>query len=430
MNFSRIKIFGILISVIIVFAGCFPKMVNTSSNNKKVIRKENNPFIYKMHSEFAINRLSSGNIRLYIKLNLQEFMFARLKKSKELKGKVMLKYFIYKPDELQNIVDSADFSFDLKKQKGQNNAITYLPIKDVGLSEFYLKVITIDLLRRRGEQDFIYVNFDKENSRNNFFIQQKSNGAPYFRPYFRANQLFNIKYYKSVDSIFIKRFKNHSVIPAKPYMIEASLDLDLQHDTVFGVSGESKFEFSKTEKALYCLQVDTSNNTGLYLLNAGEDFPYVRKSEEMVLPLQYLCKTSEFKDLKNSSNKKLAVDRFWLKAGGNANRSRELIRIFYNRVLYANVYFTSYAEGWKTDRGMIYLLFGTPKFVKKQANKETWIYSDRYNQKVLQFVFNRKLSPYSDNVFVLERSADFQKFWREAVKSWRSGKVYTVFRTY
>ena len=148
----------------------------------------------------------------------------------------------------------------------------------------------------------------------------------------------------------------------------------------------------------------------------------------MVKPLVYLCSTEEFETLSNSANKKLSVDRFWLECGKNESRARELIRIYYNRTLYANIYFTSYTQGWKTDRGMIYLIFGPPKSVKKYPDKEIWIYSDRMQYKVLQFVFNRVKNPYTDNDYILERHIDFKKFWFASIKSWRAGKVYDVFQ--
>ena len=36
---------------------------------------------------------------------------------------------------------------------------------------------------------------------------------------------------------------------------------------------------------------------------------------------------------------------------------------YYRRVRFANEEFTQYKDGWKTDRGMIYILFGPPNQV-------------------------------------------------------------------
>ena len=39
-------------------------------------------------------------------------------------------------------------------------------------------------------------------------------------------------------------------------------------------------------------------------------------------------------------------------------RAKELIKNYYGRLQHANLFFTSYLEGWKTDRGMIFMIFG------------------------------------------------------------------------
>ena len=39
-------------------------------------------------------------------------------------------------------------------------------------------------------------------------------------------------------------------------------------------------------------------------------------------------------------------------------KAKSLIAIYYNRIQNANLHFTTFKEGWKTDRGMIYVVFG------------------------------------------------------------------------
>lgn len=425
---NKILIIAVVIASFNLIAGCFPRIVSNSSQQSQSIKLNHNPFIYKLHPEFSFSHLQGGSNRLYVKLNLLELMFAPLKSNRSLQGKVQIKYFIYKPDEFENIIDSATVMLEIKKRKGQTNAITYLPVNDNGMKEYYMKIITIDMLKRRAVKNYLYINYNLASSEQNFMVQLQKNGAPYFKPYFRNNQVFSIKYNNAADSIYVKHFPTNIPYPAPPYSLEPYIEPNMNYDTIYNVSGNTAIKFSETNRGLYYFQTDTVDNTGLSMLNCGVDFPYIKSSIDMLYPIKYLCKTQEFEELKNSTNKKLALDRFWLKCGGNMNRSRELIRIYYNRVLYANVYFTSFAEGWKTDRGMIYLIFGTPKQVKKAANKEIWIYSNRLNTKMLQFVFNRISSSYTDNNYILERSNDFRQFWMKAIKSWREGKVYIVFK--
>ncbi|MDF1548446.1 MAG: GWxTD domain-containing protein, partial [Bacteroidales bacterium] len=399
--------FGLL--VIMALSSCFP-VTTTSSIKKPNSGSIYNPFIYRLHPEYFVYNAKSQT-RLYTKIYFSELMFAPMGSNKSYEGKVKIEYNIYKPDNLSNYVDSASVIYEIKKRKGLNNAITYLNINDNGLEEYYLHIKTSDLLRQTTVEDFLFVNKKVPSAAQNFLISLKSTNHPYFKNYFRRDHVFSIIHNTPADSVFIRFYTNNLPLPFPPFSSMLRSKIDTESDSSWSVDGKNEFQFNEQKKGLYFIQTDTTDQFGLGLLNAGDDFPYLKTSESLVYPLEYLTSTAEFKELLSSSNKKLAVDKFWQGCGGNLNRARELIRIYYNRTLYANIYFTSFTEGWRTDRGMIYLMFGPPKAVKKTPEKETWIYSDRLNYKVLQFVFIRVSNPYSDNDFVLERNLDFKPFW-------------------
>jgi hypothetical protein len=119
------------------------------------------------------------------------------------------------------------------------------------------------------------------------------------------------------------------------------------------------------------------------------------------------------------------VDNFWLKLGNSVEKSRELIRIYYNRVVYSNLYFTSNKEGWKTDQGMIFILFGPPSRIRMTGNGERWYYFARRRTNPIEFRFDRKADIFSNQNMVWEKTTESQVFWNEAVRSWRNGKVYS-----
>ena len=81
----------------------------------------------------------------------------------------------------------------------------------------------------------------------------------------------------------------------------------------------------------------------------------------------------------NAEDKKLALDKFWLAKAGSEERGKELIRKYYNRVQDANNYFSSYTEGWRTDRGMISIIFGKPNVVTRTRREEIWSYGEEPN---------------------------------------------------
>ena len=148
--------------------------------------------------------------------------------------------------------------------------------------------------------------------------------------------------------------------------------------------------------------------------------------DQLVESLAYLTTSAEYETLKTATNKKLAVDNFWIERAGNLDKARELIRVYYNRVFFANFYFTSFKPGWKTDRGMIYIIYGPPQSVKVEPGREKWIYyKDNYTSTVT-FTFDHTPNAFSVDNFSLQRSDSYDTFWRSAVDTWRKGKIYLI----
>jgi GWxTD domain-containing protein len=134
---------------------------------------------------------------------------------------------------------------------------------------------------------------------------------------------------------------------------------------------------------------------------------------------------------------KMALDNFWIKIGGNVDKARELIRIYYMRVLYTNFYFSSYKEGWRSERGMIYIIYGPPDKVYKTPEGENWGYrkpviksswGGRYSvsEDYLFFNFKKDDNRYSDNDYYLSRNETLVTYWDKAIASWRKGVVFRL----
>ena len=91
------------------------------------------------------------------------------------------------------------------------------------------------------------------------------------------------------------------------------------------------------------------------------------------------------------TDKEKAFEQFWLKMAGTKERAKYVIAEYYKRVEKANVLFTSYKEGWKTDRGMLTIVMGMPNTVYKTTRGETWIYGSPHNMMMsLTFNFNKE----------------------------------------
>ena len=170
--------------------------------------------------------------------------------------------------------------------------------------------------------------------------------------------------------------------------------------------------------------MDTTKREGVTIYYFSDFFPEIKRAEDMIPPLRFITTKAEYDELTSSTNQKAAIEKFWVNCVGNQDKAREVIRKFYTRMHEANIFYTSYIEGWKTDRGMIYLIYGAPNSVYRTANTETWTYGEENNINSLQYSFTKVANPFTDNDYSLERSSVYKQSWYSSVDIWRQGKLY------
>jgi len=85
--------------------------------------------------------------------------------------------------------------------------------------------------------------------------------------------------------------------------------------------------------------------------------------------IRYIAEDADFKELKAAKTveeKQAALMAFWKKRDPNPNTPRnERMEEYYRRADYANKHFAHYIPGWKTDMGMVYMMFGPPNDVQR-----------------------------------------------------------------
>jgi GWxTD domain-containing protein len=182
--------------------------------------------------------------------------------------------------------------------------------------------------------------------------------------------------------------------------------------------------FSKKDCIFF--QIDTAHQQGVSILNKGEFYPKIVHSDQMLEPLQYVTNTFEYQNLSKQKNQKLAIDNFWLGKTDNIERSRELIRVYYNRIYFANYFFTSDREGWKTDRGMVYTIYGPPEAIFKTAQEEEWLYFRDSKSDPIKFVFRYQQNRFTMNDFRLSRPESNTAAWKDAQLRWQTGSIFYV----
>jgi GWxTD domain-containing protein len=142
-------------------------------------------------------------------------------------------------------------------------------------------------------------------------------------------------------------------------------------------------------------------------------------------------KRDEYEDLmaiSDTDSLKRAIDRFWLKNIGNASKAKNVLQLYYERVEQANKQFSNFKEGWKTDFGMIYILFGPPWYTEDHLKEEIWFYSYNRENPEYRFQFEQpkqKNRYYPFYHFLLERHGFYYTRHHIQQQLWLSGQILT-----
>ncbi len=170
--------------------------------------------------------------------------------------------------------------------------------------------------------------------------------------------------------------------------------------------------------------------TGRFLVLMHPGFPRPVTIDDLIDPLVYIASQNEFRDLSaagESEERRRRFEDFWLSAAGDRQSASRLIKRYYSRVEEANAQFSSVKEGWKTDRGMLYVVLGPPDRVDRLFDKMTWYYSLRGSQAENTFSFRRVLfAPENLQLedYYLLRGQVYEIFWQRMVARWRDGEIH------
>ena len=196
----------------------------------------------------------------------------------------------------------------------------------------------------------------------------------------------------------------------------------LSVDSTFTIQSGENIAFA--QEGLYYILTDTTQTQGLGLLVTDDRYPKMTRPEKLTEPLLYMSTNQEIKDMDVAKDDKKALDKYWLSLmQGNPELARQVIRSYYGRVEEANRLFTSYKEGWKTDKGMIFIVLGPPDKVQRSKDKEVWVYDQKANATNVNFTFNRRTNQFVDDHYELVRYVEYQPIWYPIVEAWRNGAI-------
>jgi len=244
----------------------------------------------------------------------------------------------------------------------------------------------------------------------------ESNGAPILDAYLKKGTPFQVA--GTNTSSIVTYYRDPFPAAAPPFAeSQARVSKRIKADSIFQLPSGSVSTLEK--KGLYLIQQDTTSQKGI-AFRIEDDYPRLGKVESLADPLIYICTKDEFIRVKMAKGDKRAFDKIILQITGDAERAKTLFRSYFKRVELANDFFSSYKEGWKTDRGMCFIIFGLPEEVFRFEDREVWIY--KQDDFKLSLNFTRSSTLFDPDNFVLTRAKRHSDIWYSTIDLWRNAR--------
>lgn len=376
-----------------------------------------------LHPLYEIYSSDENTTRLFFRISSRELLYTRESSAGEFSAQLLLLYRLYTDNN--QLADSGSIRLRDVQRAGERELAGQADMDAPAARRYRLEVSLRDLNRKQSVSEILH--FDKSpGARSWFMVSAPGSALPLFDHILDSGQTFRIRTgnenYRYLNVLCW--FGDAPVSPA-PFSPHDPPPFAARPDSAFKIDLASDTLLRLPRRGMFFFTPDSTQKRGLTLLGFSRGYPEVREAAQLLPPLRYLTMRDEYADMQAQKNPQAAAEKFWLERAGSEERAKVIIRKFYSRVETANRHFTSYAEGWKTDRGMIFIVFGAPQYVYVSGDSETWIYGDGSTPMSLQFQFSRVSSPYSDNHFILNRSANYRGPWMHAVDQWREGRVYS-----
>ncbi len=408
---------------LLLIAAC-SGMYSTQSNRWNLAAIYN-PASSSFHPSYAVYHYSDNESLLLVKLFPSELLFNQANPNGEFLAQVSLEVQNYLMDGKKPfLVDSSKINYTLNQENVGRRFLAQVPFKADTGKNYQIRVIARDLLRKDFNLQFININKKSLYSSQNFSLTSAQD-IPVFNNIITPGTAYKIKHRTPGYSwLYVDYYHPEISIPNANYPTPGDEKAFTTPDSSYIIAYHPDLLISFSYQGLYRFRFDTASDLGLYVSNFGQEFPKIKSPWELIPPLAYLATDKEYQDLLGSDNPKLAVDNFWLKLGETTGRSKELIRIYYNRIYFTNYYFSGSKPGWQTDRGMIYVIYGPPHNMEKTAQNETWIYYLPGSTNSLRFTFDYTPTPYELDCYTLNHAESQNWHWREAYDAWRSGHIF------
>ncbi|MBO3699139.1 GWxTD domain-containing protein [Roseivirga sp. E12] len=253
-------------------------------------------------------------------------------------------------------------------------------------------------------------------------IFQAGKELPYFDKYINKNfpiRIVNV--FDGSDSFEINGVNSNKHVAMPPFDdSEMQVASNIPLDTVYGVTNGEEFRFYNN--GFHAIRSSSNPEKELGIIVTDEVHPYFDDYRDMIDPLIYVSTNDEFKGMQAAEDSREAFEGFVSNTiSSNEQIGKDFIKYYYRRVRKSARLFSENQAGWKTDRGMIYQVFGNPSQVFRNESTEMWTYPSSTGGR-LKYIFDIVVED-GISKYKLIRANRYRENWMRAVTQWRSGRI-------
>jgi GWxTD domain-containing protein len=193
-------------------------------------------------------------------------------------------------------------------------------------------------------------------------------------------EIYNNQNYDSLDFVYeIQNEKGEIILNSEKFQVDATNNISRQYKKVL-------FQ-AKTKQGIYKIRLIALKRNNLQDYTEDDYLAITERSlkffkafsgkimDDIDLAVRYLKFVANPGDIDliesapNETEKQKLFEEFWKNIDPSPNTERnEAFDEYYSRIEYANKNFKSYTEGWLSDMGMVYIIFGPPDYIDKSDN--------------------------------------------------------------
>lgn len=193
----------------------------------------------------------------------------------------------------------------------------------------------------------------------------------------------NVTVEKDGISMFFEIYSQYSEGVSIKFQIE-----DVDENILFDASLKKNIDTGHTQiihtledvslgLGTYNLKINLFDSTNTFLAGTEKSFisrwigipSTIKDFKKAISQLIYIATPGEIGYIEDGSTQNEKVSRyleFWKSKDPTPNtEENEIFNEYYRRVSYANANFSHYVEGWRSDRGMVFIILGSPNNVDR-----------------------------------------------------------------